>query len=69
LPDGRLLARPLRNGARWVKPVFATGLALGVLVVACMYNTNLIGKSPASCCPARKTRPAASAPGSNGDYG
>ena len=30
LPDGRLLGEKFRNGARWVKPAFTTGFALGI---------------------------------------
>ncbi len=42
------------NGARWIKPFFATGLVLGFVVVAFMYNTNLIGKVTGQLLPGEK---------------
>ena len=43
-----------RNGARWIKPFFALGLALGLLVFICMHNTNLIGKITGRLLPGEK---------------
>ena len=47
-----------RSGWRWVKPVFATGMALGIFAIAIMYQSNLIGRL-AGAAVARRKRPVA----------
>src|SRR5258708_37132335 len=43
-----------RNGARWVKPVFVGGIALGIFALAIMYQSNLIGKIAGRLLPGEK---------------
>jgi hypothetical protein len=50
-----------RAGWRWVKPVFAVGVALGIFAIAVMYQSNLIGRLagerlPGEKDPARRVR-------------
>ena len=44
----------LRNGARFVKPVFTLGLAFGFFAAAIMYDSNLIGKISGRLLPGEK---------------
>jgi 4-amino-4-deoxy-L-arabinose transferase-like glycosyltransferase len=43
-----------RNGWRWVKPAFAAGMVLGLLAIAVMYQSNLIGKLAGGLLPGEK---------------
>jgi membrane-associated phospholipid phosphatase len=44
----------IRAGARWVKPVFAAGLTLGIFAMAIMYQSNLIGRLAGAPLPGEK---------------
>ncbi|MGD0745582.1 MAG: glycosyltransferase family 39 protein [Verrucomicrobiota bacterium] len=44
----------LRAGSKWVKPFLAIGIALGIFVVAMMYQSNLIGKITGDLLPGEK---------------
>jgi 4-amino-4-deoxy-L-arabinose transferase-like glycosyltransferase/membrane-associated phospholipid phosphatase len=44
----------IRRGARFVKPVFAAGVLLGLLAIAVMYQSNLIGKLAGELLPGEK---------------
>ena len=43
-----------RSGARWVKTIFTIGLAVGLLAIPFMYETNLIGKVAGQLLPPEK---------------
>ena len=42
------------TGWRWVKPFFVAGVALGMLAIAVMYQSNLIGKIAGAALPGEK---------------
>ena len=43
-----------RAGARWVKPVFTAGLALGIFAIVIMYQSNLIARVAGQLLPGEK---------------
>jgi hypothetical protein len=43
-----------RDGWRWIKPVFITGLVLGLAAVGLMHNTNVVRKITGRLLPAEK---------------
>jgi membrane-associated phospholipid phosphatase len=44
----------IRNGSRWVKPVLAAGLTLGLAAIAIMYQSNFIGRLAGAPLPGEK---------------